>query len=147
LPTFHPELIREIWKKNSRNTEKLPRSRSEKDVIVTILLLSNTKTEKTQNMLFQKCKVKSSLAKRSESNSLMVVKKEKIVVIVETEIAVIVEIETVMIEIVVIVPIGRKPLNVLFARRLVIGPMNAPTVLAKVSRKEHALFAEVLNIR
>jgi len=147
LPTFHPELIREIWKKNSRNTEKLPRSRSEKDVIVTILLLSNTKTEKTQNMLFQKCKVKSSLAKRSESNSLMVVKKEKIVVIVETEIAaVIVEIETVMIEIVVIVP-RRKPLNVLFVRKLVIGPMNAPTVLAKVSRKEHALFAEVLNIR
>jgi len=88
------------------------------------------------------------LAKRSESNSLMVVKKEKIVVIVETEIAaVIVETETVMIEIVVIVP-RRKPPNVLFVRKLVIGPMNAPTVLAKVvSRKEHALFAEVLNIR
>jgi len=125
----------------------LPRSRSEKDVIVTILLLSNTKTVKTQNMLFQKCKVKSSLAKKSESNSLMVVKREKIVAIVETEIAVIVEIETVMTEIVVIVPIGRKPLNVLFARKLVTGPTNAPTVLAKVARKEHALSAEALSIR
>jgi hypothetical protein len=116
---------------------------------VTILLLLNTKKLTTLSMLFQNCKVKSSLAKRSESNLLMVVKRETTTVVVTAEIeivAVIVETETVTTEIVVIVE-TRKTLNAMFARKLVTGQVSVPMALVKAARREVALFAEAPSIR
>jgi len=98
-------------------------------------------------MLFQKCKVKSFSAKRSESNLLTAVKRETVIVVTAgTEIAAIVEIETATTETVATAE-TRKILNAMFARKLVTGLVNAPTALVKAARREVALFAEAPSIR